>query len=99
MVRNFWPIWTMFFYVFFCNISKVKNFLYCFIILCRLIFSFLHIRSLLVPYAYVSAESIDCVFVSSLEAIFLISSVKTLWVSLLNLCLVFNISLFFMNFF
>ena len=42
----------MIFYVFFGNIIKVKTFLYCFIILLRLVFLFLHIRSLLVPYAY-----------------------------------------------
>ena len=99
MVRNIWPIWIMFFYVFFCNIYKVKQL--CFIILLRLIFSFLHIRSLLVPYAYVFIESIDHILLSSFElkAILLISSVKTLCPSLLNLCCVCNISLFYCEFF
>ena len=63
-------------------------------------FTFLHTRSLLISYAYVSIESIDSILLSSFEvkAIFLIFSIKTLCVSLLNLCCVFNISLlFFMN--
>ena len=36
-------------------------------------------RSLLVPYAYVSTESIDCILLSSIELkeILLLSSVKT----------------------
>ena len=66
----------------------------------RLIFSFLHIRSLLIPCAYVSIESIDCILLSSLElkAILLISSVRALCFTLLNLCFFLNISLlFFMN--
>ena len=49
---------------------------------------------------HVSAESIDCILLSSFElkAMLLISSVKTLCFLLLNLCCVFNISLlFFMN--
>ena len=48
----------------------------------------------------VSVESIDCILLSSLElkAILLISSVKTLCLSLLNLCCIFNIDLsFFIN--
>ena len=63
----------------------------------RLIFSLFHIRSFIVPCAYVSIESIDCSLLSSLKptAILLISSVKTLWLSVLNLCCVFNVSLFF----
>ena len=62
-----------------------------------LFFTFLHIRSLLVPYACVSIESIDHILLSSFElkAILLISSVKTLCLSLLNLCCAFNISLLF----
>ena len=65
----------------------------------RLIFSFLHVRFLLIPYAYVSTELICYIILSSFElkAILLILSVKTLCFSLLNLCCVFNISLFFMN--
>ena len=73
--------------------------MYCFIILMRLVFSFLHRRSVLITCAYVSIESIDYILLSSFElkAILLISSVKTLCLSLLNLCCVFNISLFFTN--
>ena len=100
MVRNFWPIWLMFF-VFFCNIIKVKHFLCCFILL-HLIYSFLHTTSLFIPYAHVSTKSTDCILLSSLElkTILLISSVKTLCLSLLNLCCVFSISLlFFYEFF
>ena len=62
--------------------------------------SFSLTRSLLVPYAYVSIESIDCILLSSIElkAILLISSVKTLYLSLLNLYYVCNIIfLYFMN--
>ena len=94
-----WSIWIIFFYVFFYNIIKVNHFLYCFIILLLLISSFSLTRTLLVPYAYVSIESIDCILLSSFElkAILLISSVKTCF-SLLNLCYVFNVDLlFFMN--
>ena len=60
----------------------------------------MHTRSLLVPYAYVSIESIDYILLSlfELKAILLISSVKTLCLSLLNLFCVFNINLLlFMN--
>ena len=63
----------------------------------RLIFSFLHIGSLLVPYAYISIESIDRNFLSSFElkAILLISSVKTLCLSILKISCVFNFTLLF----
>ena len=86
------------FYIFFYNIIKVNHFLYSFIILLRLISPFLLTRSLLVPYVYVSIESIDCILLSSFElkAILLISSVKTLCLSLLNLCCVFDIDLLFL---
>ena len=62
-------------------------------------FSFTYFKALLVPYAYVSVESTDCFLSSSFElkVILLISSVKSSWLSLLNLCCVFNISLFFTN--
>ena len=55
-------------------------------VLLHLISSFLHTRSLLVPYAYVSTELIDCIYLSSFEfkAILLASSVKTSCFSLLN---------------
>ena len=54
-------------------------------------------RSFLVPYAYVSIESADCILLAlfELKAILSISSVKPLCFSLLNLCCVFNIILFF----
>ena len=85
----------MFFYVFFFNIIKFKYF--CIVLLYYYIYfiSFLHIRSLLVPYLYVSIESIDCILLSSFEfkAILLILSVKTLRLSLSNLCCIFNIDL------
>ena len=57
-------------------------------------------KSLLAPYTYVSIESVDCILLSlfELKAILLISSVKTLCFSLLNICCIFNIDLsFFIN--
>ena len=58
----------------------------------HLIPSFSLTKSLLVQYAYVSVESIDCVHLLSFELkpVFLISSVKLLWLSILNLCCIFN---------
>ena len=87
-----------FFYVFFCNIIKVNHFSYRFTTLLHLVSSFPLTRSLLVPYAYASIESNDCFHLSSFElnAVLLISSVKTLCLSLLNLCCVFNIDLLFL---
>ena len=83
---------------FFYNIIKVNYFLYHFIILLHLIFPFSLTRSSIVPYAYVSIESIDCNFLSVVEvkAIFLISSMKTLCLSPLKLCCIFNIDLLFL---
>ena len=77
---------------------KVNYFLCCFIILLHLITFFSLTRSLLVPYAYVSVESTDCILLSlfELKAILFISSVKPLCFSLLNLSCVFNIDLFFL---
>ena len=91
MFRNFWPNSIMFFNAF-CNIIKVKIF-----VLFYYIVRFNFLKSLFIPYAYVSIESTDCILLSSLELkpILLISSVKTLCLSLLNLCCVFNISLLF----
>ena len=69
--------------------------------LLHLISSFLFTRSLTVPYAYVSIESNNCILLSlhELNAILLITSVKTLCLSLLNLCFDFNIDLLLlMNF-
>ena len=107
MVRNLLPIWIMFCYVFFCNIIKAKHFFYCFIILSHLISSFSFTRSFFVPYTYSflvpSIESFYCLPLSPFQAILLISSAKTLCLSLLNLCCVFNIIYcsyeFFMVFF
>ena len=81
MIKNWWPIWIIFFCVFFYNIIKVKHFLYCFIVLLLAISSFSLTRSLLVQYAYVSIETIDYILLPSFElkAILLVSSVKTLW--------------------
>ena len=75
-----------------------ESFLYHFIILLYLITSFSLTSSLLSPYAYVSIESIDCILLSifELKAIMLISSVKTLCLSLFNLFCVFNIDLLFL---
>ena len=97
MISNFWLICIMFFCVFFYNIIKVNHFLYHLITLLHLISSFSLTRSLIVPYAYVYIESIDCILLSSFElkAILLVSSVKTLCLSLLNLCCIFNIDLLF----
>ena len=106
MDSSFKAIWIMFCYVFFCNIIKVKlkfyiikvKVLYCFIILLRLISSFLHTRSLFIPHLYVFIESILPSF--ELKAILLISSVKVLYFSLLNIYCVFNVNLlFFYEFF
>ena len=58
-------------------------------------YNFLFTRSLLTPYAYVSMKSINCILLSlfELKVILLISSVKILCFSLLNLYSVFNINL------
>ena len=83
------------------SLIKAYNFLYCFIILLLLISSFLNTRSLLVLYAYISTELIDCIQLPSFEltAISLISSLKTC-LSIRNVCCIFNISvLYFMNIF
>ena len=82
-------------YVFLCFLC---SFLYRFIILLHLISSFSLTKSLILPYAYVSIESVDCILLSSfkLKAVLLISSVKTLCLSLFNLCCVFNIDWLFL---
>ena len=67
MIRDLGPICIMFFYVFFCNIIKVNDFLYFFIILLHLISSFSITKSLLVTDPYVCIESIDCTLLSSFE--------------------------------
>ena len=68
-------------YILLCLLLKFnqsQTFLYYLFILLRLIFSFVYIRSLLVSYAYVSIESVDCILLLSFEltVILLISSVK-----------------------
>ena len=87
-----------FFHDIFYNIIKVNHFLYCFVILLHLFSSFLLTRSFLVPYAYFSMESTDCIYLSlfELKAIFLISSVNILCLSLLNLHCYCNINLLFL---
>ena len=99
MIRNMWAICNMLFYVFLCNIIKTNHFLYFFITLLHLISSFKLTRPLLVPYAYVSIESIDFILLSSLalNAILLTSSVKREWFLLLNICCAFNSNCFFRN--
>ena len=68
--------------------DQSSTFLYCFIIMLFLISSFLHTRSLLILYVYVSIESTDCILLSSLalNAILLTFSVNTLCFSLPDLC-------------
>ena len=80
-------------FFFFYNVIESNHFLYHFIILLHLISSFSFTRSMFVPYAYVSIESIGCITLSpfGFNIILLISSVKKLCLSLLNLCCVFNI--------
>ena len=91
---------NLFSYVFFCDIVKLNLSSYHFIILLHLISSFSLTRFLVVPCAYASIVSIDCILLLSFElkAILLISSVKSLRVSLLNFCCVCDIHLlYFMN--
>ena len=59
------PIWIMLFYVFFCNVILVNQFLV-FYYINTFISSFLCIISLFVPYGYVSVESIEYIRLSSL---------------------------------
>ena len=64
-------------------------------------FIFLH-YALVIPYAYVFKESIDCILwlLLALNAILLTSSVNALYLSLLNFCCDFDINLsFFYKFF
>ena len=84
----------MFFYVFFCNIIKVKYFLYYFTIIMPFIFPFLHAKSLLIPCAYFSIKSINYILLSPFEfkAILLFSSNKVLCFSLLNPSCLFKIT-------
>ena len=62
-----------------------------------LVSSFSHTSSQLIPYAYISNESIDCILLSSLvvNALLLTSSVNTSCFLLLNLYQDFDIYLLF----
>ena len=81
MIRNLLSIWIMFFHVFFCNIIKVNHFvLFYYIVTFSLFFYLLDTWLYFLP----SFE---------LNAILLISSVKSLSHSLLNLYCVFNFNL------
>ena len=80
--QEFLDTLDIFFYLFVYHIIKDNHFLYRFVICC---------------IGYVSIESIDWILISSFElnTSLLISSVKTLFLSLLNLCFVFNFDLLF----
>ena len=100
VIKSKLNIFVLFYYIVY--IIKVKYFCIVLLYCLHLISSLLHTRSLLVPCTYVSIKSIDCILLSSFElkAILLSSSVKTLCLSLLNQCFVFNITLlFFYEFF
>ena len=94
-MRNVRLIYIMLSYVFFYNVIKVNHFLYCFVILSHFISSFLHNRFLLVPYAYVSTKSLDCILLLSLvlNAILFTPSVKKLSFSIRNFSCDFSINL------
>ena len=96
----------MFFHVFLCNNIKVNHFLYRFITLLHLISSFSLTRSLLLSNSHVSMDQAIAFFYHhlTLNQYFtnlyqLISSVKTLCLSLLNLCCVLNTDFFSYEFF
>ena len=65
----------------------------------HLIYSLLDAKFLFISYAYVSIESTDYILLSSfeIEAILLIYSVNIYYFSLLSICCVFNISLWFLQ--
>ena len=88
----------MLFHVLLCKIIKVNHSCILFIILLHLISSVLIKWYFLVSYAYVSIESIDFILWSSfeLQAILLISFVKTFCFALLNICCLFNINILFL---
>ena len=67
--------------------------MYCLVILIQWISSFLHTRSLLVSYTYVSIESIGSILLSplALNTIFLISLENTLCFWFVNLCCGFSV--------
>ena len=83
------------------NIIKVSHFLHCFVLLLHLVsFFFFYISNLYVPYAYVSIKSMDCILLLSLtlNTIFLISLVNTLFFLLLNFCYAFYTKAICVNF-
>ena len=86
------------YFIFSCVMSSKLIILYRFIVLLHLISSFSLSRSLFIPFAYGSIESTDYIRLSLFEfkAILLISSVKTLRLSLLNFCCIFNMDLLFL---
>ena len=92
---QFW----LFFMFSFVPWSKLIILLFYYVVM--LLSSFSITRPLLVSKTYVSIESIDYILLSSFELkiISLISLVKILWFSLLNLCCIFNFNLllFLMN--
>ena len=100
MVRNFRRTWIMFCSVLFCKIMVFKYFSIV-LLYFYLISSFLHTKGLFIPYAYVSIKSIDCIALSSfvLKAILLISSLKTLHLSLLNFAVFSILSISYIIFF
>ena len=103
MTRNLWPNRIMLFILSFLISSKSSMLMSLFIVYSIFsfnLFFFTHFFSLLVPYANVSIESIECILLSpfELKVILLISSVKTLCFKLLNLCLVSNINFFYQFF-
>ena len=84
----------LFLYVFFYKIINSNYFctvlFYCYI--------YYYIATSLLFYVYVSIKSIDYILLSSFElkAILLVSSMKTMSLSLLSLCCIFNIDLLFL---
>ena len=58
----------------------------------------LHVKILHFSYAYVTPKSIDCILLSqsALNVILLTSSIKILYLFLLNLCSIFDINLLFL---
>ena len=100
LIWNLWLVWFMLLLFSFVTSPTLILFLCNFIILLYLISFFSFTRSLLVPYVYVSIESVDCILLTlfELKAILSVSSVKTCCL-LLNPCYVFNIDiLFFRNY-
>ena len=103
MVRNLWKYCIMSFYVSLCNTIKAKHFcsisLYCYI---YVLLSYILDLSSFVMYMFLSSQLIVFFFYHhsfELTTILLISSVKALCFSLLNLCHVLILVHFFYAFF